>query len=481
MFLLHNKCHGVLYGEQERTVVQLNFLNRTQEIAKLKRVLRSETAAFACVYGRRRCGKSRLLRETLPLEKAVYYVADEREPALQREALAAEMARLLPGFDDVSYPDWDALLRRWWNDAPAGTGLAVDELPYLVKRSPELPSLLQKHYDVNQGKPLPLILCGSSQTMMYGLVLDADAPLYGRATEILKIQPLKAGWITDALPILNGPEALLAYTLWGGIPRYWELAADYDNSWDAYQHLVLDPMGVLHGEPERLLHEDMRDTAQSMSILSLIGQGCHRISELAGRLGKPATSLSRPLKKLMDLGLICKEIPFGADPKSNKHSLYRIQDPFLAAWYRHVLPNRSLLERGVVDQVRAQMAVRIQDCQAFCWEQLSREAVPFLRLGDTDWLPASRWWGTSTERNRMEVDIVAESFDRQTLLVGEAKLNVTAAEVERLLFELERKAKLLPFADHYRRVEPFLFVANLAGGNIPDRLVTSHGLFPQLQ
>ena len=68
-------------------------------------------------------------------------------------------------------------------------------------------------------------------------------------------------------------------------PRYWELAADYPDLWQAVQNLVLDPMGVLHHEPTRLLLDDMRETTQTASILSLIGSGCHRISEIGGFWG----------------------------------------------------------------------------------------------------------------------------------------------------------------------------------------------------
>lgn len=79
--------------------------------------------------------------------RAVYYVGDDRDPVLQRRAVAAEIGRELPGFDAVEYPDWEALLQRWWRDAPRTLPLLLDEFPSVVAVSPELPSLLQKHFD----------------------------------------------------------------------------------------------------------------------------------------------------------------------------------------------------------------------------------------------------------------------------------------------------------------------------------------------
>jgi len=149
---------------------------------------------------------------------------------------------------------------------------------------------------------------------MQGLVLDRAAPLFGRASEILKISPLPAGWIEEALTLKSPEDAVEAYAVWGGAPRYWELAGDHPDLPSAIRSLVLSPLGVLFEEPSRLLLDDMRETTQVASILSLIGQGCHRISEIAARLEKPVTALSRPLQRLQDMDLVTREQPFGEDP-----------------------------------------------------------------------------------------------------------------------------------------------------------------------
>ena len=83
-----------------------------------------------------------------------------------------------------------------------------------VNASPELPSLIQRYLDNPGEKKLNFLLCGSSQRMMQGLVLDRTAPLYGRAQEILKIEPLRPGWIQPALGVA-GETAVEAYAVWG--------------------------------------------------------------------------------------------------------------------------------------------------------------------------------------------------------------------------------------------------------------------------
>jgi AAA+ ATPase superfamily predicted ATPase len=372
-------------------------------------------------------------------------VADDRQDTLQRASLATEIARVLPGFDRVDYPQWNALFDRFWEDAPAGTVLALDEFPALVAAAREIPSLLQKKLDRNGKKPVHLVLAGSSQEMMQGLVLDRSSPLYGRADEILKIAPLPAGWIQQALSEPDAIRAVEAYAVWGGVPRYWELAREHGSLDVAIREVILSPLGVLHDEPVRLLRDDLRDTAQAASILSLVGQGSHRPSEIAGRLGKPITSLSRPLQRLVELGLIERETPFGVHHRAGQRALYKVADPFLRFWFRFVEPNRSRLEGRLVGEVAAVVRRGLAAHVGGVWEELSRACVPHLTLFDHRWGPASRWWGTGVDRCPMELDLVAESAEGDALLVGEVRWS-REERADRLLDELRRKAENLPEA-----------------------------------
>ena len=107
-------------------MAKLPFFNRTEESARLERLLARKDGSLAVVYGRRRCGKSRLIREVLPKSRSVLYVGCDREATLQRANLATEIARLLPGFDQAMYSEWNALFQRFWVDAKKGTVLVLD-------------------------------------------------------------------------------------------------------------------------------------------------------------------------------------------------------------------------------------------------------------------------------------------------------------------------------------------------------------------
>ena len=136
---------------------------------------------------------------------------------------------------------------------------------------------------------------------------------------------------------------------------------------------------------------------------------------------KPATSLTRPLANLIDLGYIRRDHPFGESPRTTKKSIYRLEDPFLLFWYRIVLPNHSLLEQDLVDAVYAESRNRLKAQTAEIWEEMARKSTAHLNIANILWKPAQRWWGNGRDGKNMEIDAIAESLDNRLLLFGEVK------------------------------------------------------------
>jgi len=297
--------------------------------------------------------------------------------------------------------------------------------------------------------------------MMQGLVLDQSEPLYGRCRVVMRLAPIGYEWLSRAFPKSSAFERFEHYAVWGGVPRYWEVCQGEKDVWATLQEEVFSPNGLFHDEPSFVLKDDLEGAAQAASVLSLIGQGSERPSEIAARLQVPQTALGRPLKRLMELGLVRRDIPFGKDEKGNKKTLYKIEDPFLRFWYTFVLPHYSnpRFLSTAAERKRLQAPFRVFLGQA--WESLVRDTLPQRPLpgSSVTWNRVGRWWGTGLNRKPMEVDVVAESSDGKTLLVGEVKLSLTATEARHALSELQAKAVLLPFASDYRKIETRLFVA----------------------
>ena len=455
----------------------MKFVDRTDETARLKETLAREKSSLAVLYGRRRLGKSTLIKRVLS-DTDVYFLADRSEAQHQRILLAKMIAQVFPDFDKLTYPDWEAIFRALNYRADRCFTLCLDEFPYLVEQSPELPSVLQKLVDEKQLK-YNLVLCGSSQNMMYGLFLDASAPLYGRADEIMRLTPIRLPYILEALN-LNAMSAIEEYAVWGGVPRYWELRENRNSLDDALWHNIFSVNGALYEEPVKLFQDDVKDIVKTSTIMSYIATGVNRLSEIAARCNEPATNLSRPLKKLIDLGFLEKDIPFGVDEKNAKKSLYKIADPFMAFYYRFVVPNRSFIELGRRLPIEQALTAHFSGYVGMQWEKLCRDAVTGNIVNGTVYGKAKRWWGSVFNEDKkpeqVEFDVMAESLDKKHLLVGECKWT-TQENGKQLTAELLRKAKLLPFAPKYTIV-PVLFLRNTPKddiGNVmlPENIIES--------
>ena len=437
----------------------MKFVDRIDEAARLKDALAREKSSLVVMYGRRRLGKSTLIKRVLS-DTDVYFLADRSEGQHQRVLLAKVIAQVFPDFDKLTYPDWESMFRAVNYRTDKRFTLCLDEFPYLVEQSSELPSVLQKLVDEKLLK-YNLVLCGSSQNMMYGLFLDSTAPLYGRADEIMKLAPIRLPYIQEALSF-DAMNAIEEYAVWGGVPRYWELRENQNSLNDALWRNILSVNGTLYEEPIKLFQDDVKDIVKTSTIMSYIGTGANRLSEIAARCNEPATNLSRPLKKLIDLGFLEKDVPFGIDEKNAKKSLYKIADPFMAFYYQFVVPNRSFIELGRRLPIEQALAAHLSEYVSMQWEKLCRDAVTGNLVNGVVYGKAKRWWGSVLNEDKkpeqVEFDVMAESLDKKYLLVGECKWT-TQENGKQLTAELLRKANLLPFAKCYT-VVPMLFLKN---------------------
>ena len=203
------------------------FLDREEETKRLQRFLARRAGGLAVLYGRRRCGKSRLLREVwTPRGRSTTSRTTVRRPSSgarsgrrDRPAPARLRRRGLPGLGRPPR----AVVER----GPPGDDLAIDEFPALVASGREVPSLLQKRLDRRRREPPRLVLAGLLAADDAGPRPGPLRSLFGRAHEVLRIAPLPAGWTRARSPSGDAaPGAMEAFAVWGGVPRYWELAAE---------------------------------------------------------------------------------------------------------------------------------------------------------------------------------------------------------------------------------------------------------------
>lgn len=253
--------------------------------------------------------------------------------------------------------------------------------------------------------------------------MDATAPLYGRAQCILRLQPRRVTEIAAALELRDAVAAVEAYATFGGIPRYWALVRELgSDTRHALERLVLSPYGVLHEEAERVLRDE-EATMLERALCAMIGSGVHRPSELAGRLGIRETTLAKPLRHLVELGVVRRDAPYelhtGKPAVGGRRSFYCLADPFLGMWYACVRPHVSGLNMAAC-AARDHTLDAWRHRVASVWEDICREQWHYLHLDGTTWEPAGRY-REGRAAGASEWDVVSVLVDRSRVFVGECK------------------------------------------------------------
>lgn len=427
----------------------MEFIDRKKEIKRLKRALESNKQRFIVVYGRRRLGKSTLIKRVLG-DKDVYFEAALNEPRVEMQLLVNTIRMIYPAFADARYESWEAIFNHFNSICDENATICLDEFPYLVKKNPALPSTLQRLLDSGQLR-FNLIICGSSQRMMEKIILDASEPLYGRADEKICLGPIGIQYWKEAFS-LTARETFEEFSIWGGVPRYWKLREDYDNLWSAVEDLILDEHGILSDEPNSLFLDDTTEIAPYSSIMTALGSGHTKFSALALAIGKKTSDLSLPLKNLREMAYITKEVPFGESDQKSRKTLYRFADQFMGFYYKYVAPNKSYLALGRYEKIMKRIRDDFNSHVGNLWESTCAKAISFNDLFGHEWGMASRWWGSVpvidsngkiNEHEDIELDVVAESLDRKKILIGECKWNAPDY-AERLFRVLKSKVSKIP-------------------------------------
>jgi AAA+ ATPase superfamily predicted ATPase len=405
------------------------LIDRDLEWAALERFV-ERGQRLAVVYGPRRIGKSFLLDSVCEAGGGRRYQAISGTEAGQLADFGRELGEML-GAGPLRLDGWaDALKRLARADVPF---FALDELPYLTETAPGLPSLLQRYVDGSEGPPL--ILAGSALSTMSELV-EARAPLYGRAGAVVVPAPLAGPDLAELWDAADPLGALWVDAALGGMPGYRPLVAPPGRRRETWitGELLAAGSPLLDAAEAGLAEVPDLPPLRGVyrAILAAIAGGERAFGGISRVAGLPSGALSRPLAALQRAGLVARVL----DPLRSRRDRYELADPHLRFWLAIVAPNRSRLLAGAAEEVWARVGGTTWPSQVLGprWEAVAREHVA---RGGVESLGAPDAVGPTTVSDRAagrarEVDMVAIRAGR-TIAVGEAKLRALgAADVERL-------------------------------------------------
>ena len=392
------------------------FIGRERELQRLNERYENGNFELVAIYGRRRVGKTALIREFIKDKKAVFYTAAEN--SMSRNL--ALLSKAILG-TDASYRSFEDAFEAVYAMAKTDkTVFVIDEYPYAAKSHKPLSSLLQQYID-NKFKQtnIFIILCGSSMSFMEEQVLGYKSPLYGRRSGQIKLEPFSFEVSRQYHKSFDNREQAVLYGITGGIPQYLELMDGGKSLKHNIIHSFLTSDTMLFEEPANLLKQELREPQIYNDIITAIAGGSSQLNKISDKSYVGDTSkTNKYLRSLVSLGIVKKEESVLAKP--GRKSVYRLNDGMFRFWYRFVPQNLAKIHlglgesvyAGIEPQIPAFMGEVFEDiCRQWLWRENAANRLSF------DFQDCGRWWGANPLRKEeQEIDILAfDAGNRQAM------------------------------------------------------------------
>ena len=386
----------------------MKFYDREQEIAFLRetREQAKTVARFTVLTGRRRIGKTTLIREAYKDEPYVYFFVARKAESDLCEVYLEEIGEKLSiptlgssrKFSDIFRFLLELSVNRSFT-------LIIDEFQDFFRVNKSVFSEMQDIWDKYEKTcKINLVVCGSIYSLMQKIFKDEKEPLYGRNTAELRLKPFQPSVMkqimADAKPGYSSEDLLAMFTFTGGVAKYVNQLVDAGAlDKDAMIRHIISPNSTFLNEGKNNLIEEFgKDYGTYFSILSCIARGKNTRSEIEDVIGKEVGGYLTNLEN--EYELIAKRQPL-FEQSSNKNVRYELGDVFYSFWFRFIFKYSYIIE--IENYAKLQEIIQ-RDYNTFSGLMLERwfhrvamENGEFTRIG--------RWWDRKGEN---EIDMICE-------------------------------------------------------------------------
>ena len=434
------------------------FIGRERELKSLAAVYEKTGFGMIVIYGRRRVGKSTLIREFVKDKKVIFYTATKVGAERNLELFSKQVLEILdPSYSDVSFPSVESVFNMITNkiqDDGQKTILVIDELPYWAEKDEALLSVFQKYIDTQwQKKNMMLIFCGSALSFMEKKVLSEKSPVFGRRDSQIKLEAFDYRDSSLFVPDYSSEDKAVCYGVTGGVARYLALFDDKKSLDDNIVRLFFNTDGYLFDEPRNLLTQEFTDITLVNNIIEQVASGENVLNKIAAKVHEKDTTVLYSLEKLIEVGLIQKRNCI-TEEKNKKKTQYVLKDHMFKFWYQFIPKAVSVIEMGY-GQVYYENVVKpkLHSFMGSVFEEMCRYyTLEHGIRGEFGSLitETGTWWGVESmidEKGKKyqqsaDIDVVGISSIDKTAVIGECKFKNEKIDKE-IYDTLQRRSKLL--------------------------------------
>ena len=389
------------------------FVNRRNELEFLENTYKLDKFSLVVIYGRRRVGKTDLIKNFLKNKKGIYLLCTDDSVKENIESMKRKFYQLtnkkyfLQLQTDNFYDLFDALAHEIKEEKVV---IVIDEFPYLLNLNKGYLSVFQKIIDeILKDTKIMLILTGSSMSVMENDVLAYKSPIYGRFVRSWKLKPLKVWDLYNHFG--NIVQTVEYYLVFGGVPYYLHFYDKKKNLMENLANSVLTKGRELYDEPLILLRNEFRESRTYRNILKHLALGYNSLGKLCSATGLNKNNLTKYLATLEETDILQHIIPYGKKRKG----IYKIKDNFFRFWFRFVYPHRDYLEMLNMEPVKEKIESNIGDFMGESFEYMIIELIKS-KLLFPDYSHVYKWWYKDKE-----LDILALNEKEKKALIGECK------------------------------------------------------------
>ena len=422
----------------------MKFYGRNQEIERLLQLDRQseQTAVFTLLIGRRRTGKTTLVKQAFADKPMLYFFVSQKSEQLLCQELQQTVEAVLGLHLYGRANKFADILRELMIYSEQNhVTFMVDEFQRLYDINPAILSEIQDVWDSHKNQAhMHLIACGSVYSMMLKIFRDKKQPLFGRATAEIRLQPFSTALLKQILsdynPDYTSEDLLALYTISGGVAKYVELLMDaHAISKEMMIDAVCQNGSVFLNEGTELLVGEFGKRYQVyFSIMQLIANSMTTQSQIDSVIGGNNGRYLATLEE--EYNLIQKVRPMFAKPNSQgiKFALY---DNFLTFWFRFIESNRSIVEMGKSELLKETINKGYDQFSGLMLERYFRQ----LYAEKERVTEVGHWWDKSGEN---EIDLIAiEKLDKR-VTIGEVKRNEKKISMQTL------EEKFVNIRPHFR-------------------------------
>lgn len=411
------------------------FIGRKKELKIMEDSFHKDGFSMTVITGRRRIGKSTLIRQFIQNKKALYYTCTRVGSERNLELLTDQAVLLFdPSLKGVHFKTTEDL----FDFITAHLGqeklvFVIDELPYWAESDESILSVFQKYIDTRWNhKNLYLVICGSSLSFMEDKVLSEKSPLYGRRDSQIRLEPFNYREAAEFVPDYSYEDKAITYGVTGGVAKYLSLFNPQESLDENIRRLFFTTGGYLYDEPHNLLTQEFSDVVLINNIIEQIASGENTLALIADKVHESTSTVSYSIKKLISTGIVKKKLCIGEE-KNRKKSQYVLKDTMFQFWYEFIPDAVSVIEMGHGDVYYDRVVKgKLHDYMGSIFEEMCRFFT--LMKGSSGkeryfLTNVGSWWGTEALKKEdgskyiqsADIDVVGVSDVDHVTVAGECK------------------------------------------------------------